>query len=170
MGKANATLLANLDLIRQIETATGRRTILVWMSVAGADANGIVEPGNAWHYTFADRATERIAYYDWAVRDTGAIEPRDVFPLPGLEITEITIVSIDSDQAARLARSYGGQTYFDRFSNAHIRMAVRYIQGKLVWDLLLQGAPPVGPFCEVPMTIDATTGQLLSRDLSCLNR
>src|SRR5438477_4974146 len=172
MGKPNATVLANLDVVRQIEKGTGRSTIRVWVRAAGADAGGIVEPGNAWHYTFAERTVDGVVLHDWAVRDTGEIEPRDVFPVPGLDILEIgPSLRIDSDEAARLARTYGGQAYFDRFSGAYLQMSGRYIGGKVVWDLLFQGAPPIGgDICEIPMVIDATTGELLYQSLACLNR
>ena len=110
MGKANATVLANVDVVRQVERATGRHTILVWVGTAGAGQSGTPLVDSSWHYTFAGSTTDGVVYHDWAVRETGVIEPRDVFPVPGLVISEIgPSLRIDSDEAARLARSYGGQ-------------------------------------------------------------
>src|SRR5438876_7976128 len=53
MGKPNATVLANIDLVRQIERGTGRSTILVWVGTAGANQHGTPLADSSWHYTFA---------------------------------------------------------------------------------------------------------------------
>ena len=71
-GTANATILENLALIRSLEAASGRDSILVALGGYASPASGTSFPGDGWGYLFAARPNHRL--YAWSVYYDGRIE------------------------------------------------------------------------------------------------
>jgi hypothetical protein len=79
------------------------------------------------------------------------------------------LFAIDSPRAAQLGREYGAQPWVDRFSDAFVRMSSSYDAGRLSWRLDYETPSPDAPNCRtVQIYIDATSGELLARNLRCL--
>lgn len=174
LGTPNATAFENLPLIRSLETASGRQTILVSLGGSGLDQDGRLLSGDGWQYVFAERAGNVVNLYEWTLRSTGALELTGPYsPFNNrVDFTEIgPVLAVDSDEAVRLGRRYGAQPFVDKYPNAHVTMTCRF-QGRLpTWEMKFWDHSPTGTRCELgPIYVNAQTGDLLARELSCLNQ
>lgn len=172
-GGPHGKALDNLALIRRLEKESGRRTILVSIAGPGVTQAGTVAPGSAWAYVFAEWQGPGVRYFQWNVYWDGRVTVGG--PYPGITKFDVTAVEgacrMDSDEAVRRGRSYGGQRFIDRYPNATVRMSCRW-QGRLpTWQLRFLKLPSEGgPPCELgPIYLNAETGELLGRDLTCLD-
>jgi hypothetical protein len=173
-GSPNATALENLNFIRGLEDASGRRSVL--MSVAGdSQQNGLVRAEGAWEYMFADhdaltsRGT-RVRF--WTVWPDGRVTFNENLNVSRIPVGEIgPALRIDSPEVARLAREYGAQAYVERYPNVRIVLGAHYLAGRIVWEASFRDtSSPNRPPCELgPIYIDAQTGELLHAELGCLN-
>jgi len=170
-GIANATAFQNLPRIRSLEQASGRNSVLVRIVGPGVEPDtGRITSGNGWEYEFAEPSPGGVRYHMWRVTDTGAITVRLNVMLPRPGPTEIgPFFTIDSDQAVRLAREYGGQRYLDRYQGAWLQILSTLVQGIGTWEVGFRGAP-ASERCEVYFVINARTGGLIPGDTSCLDR
>ena len=112
-----------------------------------------------------------VRYHDWRVTDTGAITVRvnimEPFPPGARDIGPF--FTVDTDEAARLGRENGGQRYLDRYPGASLQMESSVIAGTGRWEMKFR-VSSLTDSCVVPIVINAQTGELVSRDTSCLDR
>jgi hypothetical protein len=162
-GVAYATALRNLDTVQRLENQTGHSSSLV--EIVGTPAfDGHLVEHTTWGYTFSD-GSQRAMHYQWQVDAQGAItqigpviDTRPLGTLSGL--------AIDSDTAVPIAIASGGQAFLDQFPNAKVQMGVRSIGTATAWSVTLRADP--GPSCAYgPFVIDALTGALISKNISC---
>jgi hypothetical protein len=165
-GRPNATAFENLQLVRSLETASGRSTILTSISGWGIAQDGRVASGNAWEYFFTEG---RERSYDWNVTSTGEVILRGPYAWSSrFEPTDLTqALAIDSDQAILLGLKGGAQAFVDRYPQTAVTARVRVQAGVPTWELRFQDTTR-GPLCGVVVFINSQTGELLGRDLSCL--
>jgi hypothetical protein len=166
-----STLFQNIPLVRSLEAATGRRTVLVSLS-GFADQHGRLKAGNSWAYEFSDPSALDVRLHPWSVNSEGFVTARPsaapiVHDLDRVELGPH--LAVDSPEAIRLALSYGAQPYVDRFPTAYVALGVRFRARVATWEVHFEALP--GAPCSLgPIYIDASTGVLLSRDLNCLTR
>jgi hypothetical protein len=165
-GKPNPTALDNLALVRSLEQASGRKTILVRIAGA-ARPDGSISTGTSWQYQFAEESGTTVKLYEWDALPTGELVFRGVVPeLVRLDIVELgPFLAIDSPQAIQLGRGYGGQQFLDRYPQALVGTNY-WFQGRLPTCQMVFFTQ--GDFCSALVIIHAQTGELLARDLSCL--
>jgi hypothetical protein len=167
-GVPNATALENLALIETLERAQGRQTTrLVWVSTQ-VNLDG---RGGAWRYQFGEIVEGRASLYEWNVSTDGTVQHLGrVTELVRVEYGELRPLTIDSPEMARLGLEYGGQRFIDRYPTVRTVVSViyRHLGGKPVCNLVFRAEPDVE--CIVPIYIDAQTGALMARDLSCLSK
>jgi hypothetical protein len=169
-GKPNSTAFENLALVRALEASSGRSTKLVRIGGA-ARPDGVIRPGASWQYEFADDSVRPIRLYEWEVLPTGEVQFRGEVPdILRLDIVELgPYLAVDTPQAVELGRRYGGQRFLDLYPDALVGMNYRF-QGRLptCQMVFLTLRPDVN--CSVPVFIHTQTGELLGRDLFCLER
>ena len=174
VGKVGGTALDNLPLIRELEKATNRGGLLFLISGYGHGQNGQLSQGSGWAYMFAQaRSTGAPRLYYWTAWSDGRVTFDDDYPNVGrLTFVEIgPSVAVDSPEAIRRGREYGAQPFVDRFPGTHVQMSARSIGGRVVWDMRFEDVvSPNRVLCGVDITIDAGSGNLLLRDLSCLSQ
>jgi hypothetical protein len=170
-GRPNATALENLPLILSLERASGRQTVLFNLVSNGSDLDGRIQGESTWSYEFAERRETTYTFYFWAVTEAGDVQFRGpALPVLPFAFSDLgPVITIDSDAAVELARSYGAEPYVRAHSDARPRpLAARFVGGLPVWNVRFdaKSAP-----CELgPIYIDARTGDLLARDLWCLSQ
>lgn len=173
VGKPNATALENLPLVRSLEQATGRGGLLITINGTAKAQDGIPRPGSLWDYVFAQvNATGLPRLYYWTVYSDGTIEFTDDAANVGRQ-TYVDIgpsLAIDSPEAVRRGQDYGAKPFVDRYPGTLVAMVARSVAGRVIWQMRFFDLSPEDPLCSVEVTIDALTGELLLRDLSCLNR
>jgi hypothetical protein len=136
----------------------------------GATLEGRVVPGNPWIYEFAED-TLPFRPYVWYANSSGQISFHGSIVEPlRLALVDISPgLIIDSDQAVRLAREYGAEAYLDRYPNAQVDIRCLRTAQVSTWTIHFYTIPHGNPFCEISIDLDAQTGQLLNRDVGCLN-
>lgn len=168
-GVANATAFENLELIRNLERSSGRSSDLVFIGSA-AKLDGRISPGGGWRYQFAE-GTIRVV--EWDVSPAG-----EVIFIPnafwsGFRMEKKGIgpsLKLDSPAIIASALENGGQAYVNRFPDALAGILWAYFSG-LVYVNVQFYTPETKAPCELgPIVFDARTGDLLTRDLSCLAR
>lgn len=168
--RPSSTAFENLALIRSLEVATGRQSILYFVSAAGLTQDGFVTPTSSWDYSFYAPATSTVIGYNWLVRGNGRVEFRESsLVIRGIDFTEIQPrLRVDSPQAVRLALEYGARAYANRYPEALVQMTYRYIARQPICQMTLFVLGTNRPACELgPIMIHAETGELMLRDLSC---
>lgn len=167
-GKPDATAFENLQLIRDLERASGRQSDLVFIG-GGAKLDGHASPGAGWTYQFAE-GTVRVV--QWGVSTAGQVtfRPNAYWSDYRQEKKEIgPSLRLDSPAVIASALRNGGQAFVNQFPGAKVKMLYAHLAGVVhsqVTFYALGEAP-----CELgPIVVDARTGQLLTRELSCLDR
>ncbi len=170
--KPRATALENLPLIRSLEQASGRSTILIGLEGSGILQDGRVSEGSGWDYYFSETIGGIPRIYQWTVYETGAIRLLGpLAPIAHWDFTEIgPVIRLDSDAAIAAGRRYGAQPFVDRYPGTLVRGALRF-QGLVpTWELHFGELPPEGPLCQIVVFLDAQNGDSLAQDLSCLQQ
>src|SRR5438552_18103742 len=140
-GIANATAFQNLPRVRSLERASGRSSVLVRINGVVNPYTGRVLPRAVWEYEFAETVSGGSHFHIWDVTDTGAITVQLNVMLPH-GVTEIgPFLAVDTDEASRLAREYGGQRYLDRYPGAGLQMESDVIAGIGRWAMTFRRAP-----------------------------
>lgn len=169
MGKANATAFENLPLARQLEHASGRQTVFVYLSGSAVTQQGLCSPGNSWSYIFGQLRDNIVKLYGWSVRCDGTVKFHGEIPdALHFQIKELgPSLLIDSPEAVRLGRQYGAQRFVDKFPGALVKLIGRFMYGLPAWEAEFFD---LSTRCNVPILFRADTGEFLSRDLTCLNQ
>jgi hypothetical protein len=169
IGRPNATALANLDLIRDLESRERESTVLVSVG-APSQLDGRVASGDGWAYSFLDTRPNLDEGWVWTVRSSGEISV--VGPVPATQLFDrvdiAPLLAVDSDEAISLARGYGAQAYLAKHPQALVQVAYRRLAGEVVCQLHFLDISPSRDGCEIDIYIHATAGTLMARDLSCL--
>lgn len=169
--RPSSTALENLSLIRNLETATGRQSILYFVFGDVTQA-GVLSPNSAWNYGFYAPETSPFISYNWSVYTDGRVQFREgSLVRRGIEFIEMQPrLRIDSPQAVRLALDYGARAYANRYPDALVLMSYRYIGRQPICQMrfFVLSVPGTTRPCELgPILIHAETGELMLRDLSC---
>ena len=165
-GTPLATARENLELVVGIERAAGRPGKLVMVDGPGITTDGgRIRPGNGWSYFFADPDRNR---FHWRVESSGEVRSAE----PGLDLLNLDLTDIndrlhvDSDRAVQIAARSGGQSFVDRYPAAIIFANCRFQAGVLTWHV--EYIENLSTLCSPEFWINATTGELLARDVACL--
>jgi hypothetical protein len=153
-GKADSTILENIEVVRAREAATGRDSILVALGGVGA-ITGTSCPDGGWWYRFAARPSYRL--YDWTVYCDGDIEfLGEKTDAAHHDMTEIgPVLNLDSDDLAQVMPANGGQDYLDRYPQARFGLSGRYIGRRPIWEVFFT---TLDVPCGFSAVIDGQTG------------
>lgn len=169
--RPDSTLLENLERVRTLQRSSGGPPDLVALGGA-VDTDGTVASGSAWNYRFGSLENNVLSIVRWFVWSDGRIVlggPEGDNLRPPLDITEIgPALKLDSPDIIRLAREFGADPYYTRFSDARAILTIRYLGREPVAEIVVRSftAP-----CQLgPIHIHAGTGALMARDLRCLDR
>jgi hypothetical protein len=167
-GKPDGTAFDNLQFVRDLEQSSGRRSDLVFIG-GGANLDGRVPQGLVWRYQFAEGG---IRVVEWSISATGRVTffPNALWSSYRLEMKEISAsLALDSPAIISSALRYGGQAYVDRFPGAKVEMFYGHFRGIVYSQISFFTSPREAP-CELgPIVVSAQTGELLTRELSCLD-
>jgi hypothetical protein len=157
--------------VLSLERASGRQALLVNLVAPGTDLRGRIEGDNAWIYEFAARREATYDFYFWEVDGTGVVQFKGPSPPASLrfEFSDVApVITVDSDAAVQLARTYGAEPYLQAHPDARPRaVAAKFVGGLPAWSVTFYVNPTT---CQLgPIYIDARTGALLARDLWCLS-
>ena len=163
-GKADSTILENIALVRFLEAATGRDSILVALGGAANPISGTPCPDASWWYRFA--AGPNYQLYEWTVYCDGRIEfqgqKSDALHYVMAEMGPI--LNLDSDDLIRIARASGGQNYLDRYPESRVGLGARFIGRRPIWELqFFTFQVP----CGFSAAIDGQTGEVLMTSRPC---
>ncbi len=166
-GVPEATALANLALVRDLEAkATGRSMILVSISTYPVSMSGRILPGRSpWGYSFAEASTSSTRLDHWYVRADGRVGflGTDEQPVVRLTYRELQPdAQLDSDRAAELALQYGGQRFVDKYPGSLLGMTCEWIYGRPTWHVTFRNFELAGNVCADEVYLDAGSGTLLS--------
>jgi hypothetical protein len=169
----NSSLLENLNTVRALEDASGRRSVLMRLAGPAEQDSGRIASGSHWGYVFADHdalTSQETRIRIWAVWSDGRVTFEESLNVGQTAVAEIgPALQFDSPQVVRMAREYGAQPYLDRYPSAIAGTGAEYLGGRVVWQVVFFGAGVGRPPCELgPIYIDARTGELLHADLGCL--
>lgn len=165
----NSTISENVALVRSLERASGRSTVLA--SLGGiASPTGLVSPGGSWTYVFAQLEANVMSAFGWIIRPDGRVEYRGLLPnthRPSLDATEIgPRVLIDSPELIHLARSYGAERYLSTYPDTQAWIEYRFLAREPVARIIFRSLTASCDFG--PFYIHATTGALMASDLGCV--
>jgi hypothetical protein len=165
-GRAEATALGNLALVRSLEAGKRPGTVLVTVFAVGVEFDGRAD--YVWSYVFLDSGPP-LQIYQWDVGIEGGISLDGPIPpiTSSLSHTDLgPLLQIDSDRAIALAIDHGGRDYVRRHPSAKAGLTARMSFGLPVWQVRFF-VPEGGVCVGGPIEIHATTGEFVSRDSSC---
>lgn len=168
-GIPEALALENLPLIRSLQDARVPNTLLVGIRGTSIRRDGRIRPQEAWTYNFLDpNATDDIRYA-WEVFSDGHLVFFGALPAigPAAGIDIEPLINFDSDEMVAVAQRNGGREYFETHPEADITISYRFF-GQLVCQLQYSDLTPTSDRCELLVTFDATSGELLDSELTCL--
>jgi hypothetical protein len=156
-GKADSTILENIALVRSLEAASGRDSILVALGGYASPIAGTPCPGASWWYRFAARPNYQL--YEWSVYCDGAIlfqgQKSDALHHVMAEIGPV--LNLDSDDLIRIAGENGGHEFLNRFPEARVGLLGRFIGRRPIWEMEFFTAGSIG----FSAAIDGETGEVL---------
>lgn len=164
----SALVLENLELIRNLEGSRRSDTFLTSVIGDGIGLNGRPLTGNAWSYVFAKK--DPITLYTWYVFADGHIAESQPFPIggggppiSGLDIS--THIKINSDRAIDIARKNGANAYLKKYPDALIQLKYTFIYEFPTCTMRIEQP---GSLCPILITIQSETGEVLQKDLQCI--
>jgi hypothetical protein len=169
-GISNATALANLSLVLQLEKQARSTTVLASV-FAFAHLDGHVGADGGWDYTFIDVRPNLDQAYVWSVEGTGIVNVvGPVPPTAHLDLVDLApSLVLDSDRATSLARGYGADAYIAKHPNAIVQITYRFLGGQPICHLHYLDNSSGRDGCEIDIYLHASSGALMARDLSCLS-
>lgn len=164
-GLPNAKIYDNLPLARQLEAQQRPDTIFTEMS-GYFDLDGTCSEGDGVTYEFT--RVQTLQRFDWAVYCDGQIEAfGPLSPVGPITLVDVgPMIKINSDEAIKLARKYGGQAFVKRYPDALAGLRYSILDDYPVCTVRFF---KIGVQCEPKYWLHAGTGELLQKDDSCIS-
>lgn len=165
--KAAASALENLEHVRSLERSLRPDTVLITMFAVSAEFDGTAPAGGGtWAYVFRTPAGRPMEIYQWDVDRSGAVKMfGPVSPIRIIEPNDIgPSIVIDSRAAIEIGMANGGRDYLRLRPDAKPGLTANGWGPGGAWlvRFFASGTCQLGP-----IEIDARTGEVRTRDLSC---
>ncbi|MBI2841162.1 MAG: hypothetical protein HYX75_22825 [Acidobacteria bacterium] len=164
-GLPNAKIFDNLQLARQLEAKQRTDTIFTEMS-GDFDLDGTCSEGGGITYEFT--RVQTLERFDWAVYCDGQIELYGpLSPVGSITIIDVgSMMKINSDEAIRLARKYGGEAFVKLYPDAIAVLRYSIMNDYPVCKVQFF---KIGVRCEPEYWLHAGTGELLQKAEDCIS-
>lgn len=164
-GIPNAKIFDNLQLARQLEAQQRTDTIFTEMS-GDFDLDGTCSEGGGITYEFT--RVQTLERFDWDVSCDGKITLYGpLSPVGPITIVDVgSMMKINSDEAIRLARTYGGEAFVKLYPDAIAVLRYSIINDSPVCKVRLF---KTGVRCEPNYWLHAGTGELLQKADDCIS-